>query len=234
MGKPPVLLLPGTLCTPAVFEHQARALAACAPCVETVRFTTQDSITAMAELAITLIPPKRAAVVVGFSMGGMVAMEIYRRAPQRVAKLALLNTNPHADLPLRKTSRDLQLHQARQVGLEQVVRQRLLPNYLYRSTTAIEKLIVGMAIELGVDCYAAQSEALATRVDSTATLQSITCPTTILGGAQDPLCPPEVQTHMQSLVPGSELRVVDKCGHFSCLEQADEVSATLLEWYLGS
>ena len=151
MEELPVLFLPGTLCTPDVFKLQVEALAAHAPRIEAVRFTTQDSIAAMAEEAIKHIPAKHGAAIVGFSMGGMVAMEVYRRVPSRVSKLALLNSNHHADLPARKAGREMQLEQIRLMGMEQVMRQHYLPNCLHRPSRAAEDLVVAMAVELGVD-----------------------------------------------------------------------------------
>jgi pimeloyl-ACP methyl ester carboxylesterase len=234
MQELPVLLIPGTLCTPDVFEQQFAALEAYAPHIETVRITTQDSITAMADLAVSQISAARPAAIIGFSMGGIVAMDIYRQAPQRVAKLAFLNSNYQADLPERKASRDAQLEQARQVGLEHIIRQHHLPNCLYRPNKAAEELIVDMALELGTGCYAAQSKALATRVDSSITLGEISCPTLILGGVQDRLCEADTQRRMHRLIEDSELCLLDDCGHFSMLEKPREVNTALHEWYSGA
>jgi pimeloyl-ACP methyl ester carboxylesterase len=93
----PVLFIPGTLCTAAVFESQINELKPLAPQVDVVRFTLEDSISSMADTVIELIPPGSGAAIIGFSMGGMVAMELVRRAPELIKKLALINTNFHAD-----------------------------------------------------------------------------------------------------------------------------------------
>lgn len=234
MALPPVLFLPGTLCTRAVFSTQLRSLSEHGFECRVAGFGSEESIGEMAETAAGLLPASGKAAVAGFSMGGMVALEICRQAPGRVAKLALLNTNHYADRPERKTERDLQLEKVRLTGLEQMMRQDYLPNCLYEPNRAAEDLIIDMAIELGVDCYAAQSEALAMRLDSTATLARISCPTLVLGGEQDRLCDADTQHRMSRLIENSELLLLDDCGHFSMLEKPNEVNTALRDWYLRS
>lgn len=232
MTRPPVLFLPGTLCTPSVFDSQISALVDVAPRIEALRFTSQDSIALMADLAIAQIPKQGSASIIGFSMGGMVAMEIVRRAPQLVEKLALLNTNFLADTIDKKATREKYLKQARSSGIENVVRHHLLQSYLHRPTPGNEELIITMAGELGSGCYEAQHKALATRPDFRASLPGIKCPTLVLAAAQDKLCALSMQTEMHQMIENSELVTLMDCGHFSTLEQASAVNSALLKWYL--
>jgi pimeloyl-ACP methyl ester carboxylesterase len=232
LGKLPVLFIPGTLCTGAIFERQVKALAELAPQVVVVQPGLEDSMSKMADAAIDAILPHSAAAVIGFSMGGMIAMEIARKAPQLIGKLALLNTNFHADSASNRAARLLHLQQARAEGMERVIRQHYLQRYLHQPSPATGQLIIDMACELGPDCFDAQIRAHASRPDSSTTLQGITCPTLVLGAEQDELCAPAVQEQMHRMISGSTLVMLRDCGHFSMLEKPAEVSRALRDWYL--
>ena len=231
MNRPPVLCLPGTLCTPAVFDPQVKALTDHAPKIEALRFTTENSISQMADLAIERIPSQSGAAIIGFSMGGMVAMEIARKAPHLVRKLALLNTNCRVNHPDRQTARMTHLELVRQIGIEAVIRQYYLPQYLHNPGSGADELIVNMAAELGIDSFEAHSEALATRPDLRSSLAAIICPTLVLGATKDRLCTPDMQYEMHQLLKNSELVLLEACGHFSVLEQPALVNEALLRWY---
>lgn len=233
VNRPPVLFLPGTLCTPAIFEQQVKALAGHAPGIEALRLTTENSISRMADLAIEKIPRQSGAAIIGFSMGGMVAMEIARKAPQLVKKLALLNTNCRANHPDRQSARTTHLELVRLIGIESVIRQYYLPQYLHKPDPDAGELIVRMAGELGIECFEAQSEALATRPDSRSGLSQIRCPALVLGATNDRLCTPEMQYEMHREMENSELVLLEACGHFSTLEQPAPVNEALLKWYLA-
>ena len=229
----PVLLLPGTLCTGAVFERQIAALEALTPTVEVVPFGRERSIDEMAATVEQRIPPGGAAAIAGFSMGGMVALALARRAPHKLARLALLNTNHHADFAGRRERRLAQLHATQADELADLIERDYLPHYLHRQQPEHRALILRMARELGAAAFRSQTAALAARPDASATLQSLRCPTLILGSVADPLCPPEVQWAMHRLSRGSDLLLLSDCGHFSTLERPDAVSAALCSWYLG-
>jgi pimeloyl-ACP methyl ester carboxylesterase len=202
--------------------------------VEVVEFSVEDSISKMADTAIKKISSRDGAALIGFSMGGMVAMEIARRAPELIRKLALLNTNSHADFPQRQAARLQHLKEAGSTGMASVIRQYYLGRYLHKASPHNRKLIVRMASELGTGCFAAQIRALATRQDSSADLANIKCPTLILGSLQDQLCHPDEQIQMQQKIEGSKLVMLDECGHFSMLEKSQAVNKALREWYLRS
>lgn len=233
MSKQPVLFIPGTLCTPAVFELQARELESIAPRIELLRFTLEDHISKMADTAIEKMASYRSVAIIGFSMGGMVALEIVRKAPQLIGKLALLNSNFKTDSPENRSARLLHLQQAKTSGMEIVMQEHYLDRYLYRQSGAARKLITDMACELGTACFEAQIKAHASRPDSSTTLREINCRTLIVGAAQDVLCPPDIQSQMHSAIKNSELLMLDSCGHFSMLERPDDVNRALRDWYLG-
>lgn len=234
MEKPPVLLIPGTLCTPEVFDGQVDAIRSFAPRADTVSFDLEASIPDMAETAMRYIHDGEGATIIGFSMGGMVAMEIARRAPQLVSGLILLNTNAHADLPGRRIARQKHLQEARDRGMANVIGRYYLDRYLLDPNPDARELITRMAVEMGVDSFAAQIEALATRPDSSEVLAGIDCPTLIIGSSDDELCPGTEQVRMHGLVKDSSLEILPDCGHFSLLEKPGLVNRVIEDWYRTS
>jgi pimeloyl-ACP methyl ester carboxylesterase len=228
----PVLLLPGTLCTGAIFERQIEALAALAPSVEVVQFRNERSIEEMAATVAQRIPTGTSAAIAGFSMGGMVALALARQAPDRIARLALINSNHHGDRPERRTRRLDQLAAATESDLPGLIERDYLPRYLHLQRPGHRALILDMARELGMDCFRAQTVALASRPDAKESLRALVCPTLIIGATEDPLCPPAVQFEMRRMVVHSDLLMLGNCGHFSMLERPDAVSHAMCSWYL--
>jgi len=230
MANRPLLLLPGTLCTGAVFAHLVEPLQAVADPVITAEFRHERTIRAMADAAARLIPEGRKAAVAGFSMGGMVAIDLAARYPGKVDRVALLNSNSHADLPDRHAGRLEALAAARRQGLRAVVEERMLPAYLHLQDAEHRALILDMAEAHGLEAFAAQIEALANRPDASRALASLDCPVLILGSRDDPLCPPDSQREMLRQARRGELVLLDECGHFSLLEQPRRVQRILLDW----
>lgn len=227
----PVLFLPGTLCTGAIFENQVKALAAVAPSVEVIQFQLEQSIDQMAATVSGHIPDGSAAAVAGFSMGGMVALALARQRPASISRLALINSNHHGDRRERRARRLAQLDETTDGQLTGLLERDYLPRYLHRQEPEHRALILDMARELGIESFRAQTAALASRPDASLTLRHLDCPTLIIGSAEDPLCPPEVQLEMHGLVRNSVLLMLEDCGHFSTLERPEAVSEALCSWY---
>lgn len=232
MSQLPILILPGTLCTAAMFTHQLHCLGQICDNINVVQFTTESTLAEMAEKVISATDNKPCAMI-GFSMGGIVAMELAKTRPELIAKLALVNSNCHADFPARKAPRAAQINQAHSGGFTELIQNTLLPNYLYTSNAEHENVILGMAETLGADCFEAQVLALEDRGDSLTTLQQLYAEILIIGGMQDKICPAEHQQMMHQALSHSEIEILEQCGHFSPLEQPEKVSSLLAKWYLS-
>jgi pimeloyl-ACP methyl ester carboxylesterase len=216
-----------------MFSQQINQLQQYCQEITVVQFTTEKSLTEMANNVIKATKNKPCALI-GFSMGGIVAAEIARTHPQLIAKLALVNSNCHADLAERKSARKAQITQAESGQLIELISTTFLPNYLFKADSAHEKLIIDMAKSLGADCFVAQVMAIEDRPDSLSVLQQLKSDILIIGGKQDKICPVEHQKMMHKNLPKSQLQLLDQCAHFSPLEQADKVSNLLTHWYLSN
>lgn len=213
------------MCDERLWRPQAEAL----PFSATYGNTTQaEDFGDMARQVIE-VAPKRFALV-GLSMGGILAFEVWRQAPERVTHMALLDTNPHVDTPERKSMRIQQVETALAGGLRELAVDSLKPLYLADSNREDRTLlttILDMALALGPEVFRRQSAALRKRIDSVPTLASIDCPALVLCGAEDRLCPVEYHEFMAARIPDARLRIVDDCGHLSSLEQPAAVNEEL-------
>jgi pimeloyl-ACP methyl ester carboxylesterase len=165
-------------------------------------------------------------------MGGSIAFEILRQAPERVAKVALLNTNARPDEPKRSERRDRQIAMARDGRFAEVA-DALLPLFLHRSRHDDEDLrwaVHIMADETGPEAFIRQQTALKARPDSRPGLAAIGCPALVLVGDGDELTPPVLSQEMAAAIPGARLVVVPECGHLSTLERPEAVNRALIEW----
>jgi pimeloyl-ACP methyl ester carboxylesterase len=169
----------------------------------------------------------------GLSMGGYVALEVMRQAPQRVTRLALLDSRARPETP-DETGRRRQLMKLAQTerGFTPVT-SRMLPLMLHPSRVKdarLTKTIRDMAERTGVEAYLRQQRAIISRPDFRPELPMIKCPTLVLCGRQDQLTPPECSEEMAAAIPEAKLLVVEECGHLSTLERPDEVNAAMREW----
>lgn len=194
-----------------------------------------DSIPAMATAALGAAPGRFS--VAGHSMGGRVALEIYRQAPGRVARIALLNTGY---LPLaqgaageeEKRNRGELVALARSQGMRAMLQQWLPPMIDARRIhdTALVGTIIEMMSRKTPDIFAGQIRALLARQDASAVLEQIRCPALFITGREDGWSGPAQHQAMAAKVPGSELAIIPDCGHMSTLERPEAVSAALRAW----
>jgi pimeloyl-ACP methyl ester carboxylesterase len=225
----PVLFLPGMMCDARLFQPQITALSA-ERAVQVAPITRGERIEEIASDVLVNAPPKFA--LAGLSMGGIVAMEVYRRAPDRVSRIALMDTNPLEEAPSYAALRDPQIARVKAGLLEEVMRDEMKPNYLAPGPQrpAVLDLVMKMALALGPDVFVTQSRALQRRRDQQRTLRQIDVPALVLCGEHDALCPLKRHTFMAELIETARLRVVEGAGHLPTLEQPDFVTDALQEW----
>ncbi|MEJ6404394.1 alpha/beta fold hydrolase [Yoonia sp. 2307UL14-13] len=225
----PLVLLPGMMCDARLYGPQIDAFSHERP-VMVAPFGLHEKVREIATDVLAHAPPRFA--LAGLSMGGIVAMEVIRQAPERVTRLALLDTNPKAEAPEIAARREPQMDKVRKGGLRAVMRDEMKPNYLTDgpNTGAILDLCMAMAETIGPEAFIAQSRALQSRPDQQETLKRVTVPTLILCGEDDALCPLHRHTLMHDLIPGSTLTVIKGAGHLPTLEQPDATNEALAAW----
>lgn len=228
-ARPPLALLPGLLCDARLWAAQVEGLAdLAAPRV--ADFTTQHTIAAMAADVLAAMPERFA--LAGLSMGGYVAFEVMRRAPERVERLALLDTSARPDTPEQMQIRHARMREA-EAGRFKGVTRSFVPQFLHAERLDERELVaavVAMGEHVGKDAFLRQQRAIMTRPDSRPLLAGIACPTLVLCGRQDGLTPLKVHEEMAREVPAAELVVIEDCGHLPPLERPRETTAALRAW----
>lgn len=226
---PTVILLPGLLNDQDLWRHQVDSLADMAT-VLVGDLTRDDNIQAMARRVLDAAPERFS--LAGLSMGGYVAQEIMRQAPQRVERLALVDTAARADLPEQSARRKALIEQARAGGFGQIM-PALLPALVHPAHLADPEIAgraVAMALRVGADAFIGQQTAIMGRPDGRDDLRRITCPTVVVVGRQDALTPPKVAEEMAGNLSQGRLVIIEECGHLSPLERPQAVSAVLRYW----
>jgi len=225
--KHTLVLLPGMMCDRRLFAQQISRFKNDYQII-IPDLSSASSMSDMARQVLAKLPESFA--LAGLSMGGILAMEILRQAPQKVAKLALLDTNPLAELLEVQTNRDRQIRDVREGGLMDVMSQEMIPRYLSTPSKAINDLCQDMAKSLGNKAFINQSHALQSRLDQRETLASFTGPSLVLMGKHDELCPLDRHQLMTKLLINSQLCIIDNAGHLPCLEQPEQTNAALQLW----
>jgi len=226
---PHLVLLPGLVTDSRLWQHQAAALADIAH-VSVGDLTKGHTIAEMAADVLAGAPSEQFALA-GLSMGGYVALEIMRQAPERILALALLDTSARPDTPtaLEKRSEAIELAEKNY----QAVIEGLMPKQLHEAQLqddALVSMIIDMAMSLGNKTFIRQQRAIAGRIDSLPSLSAIKCPTLILCGREDAITPIGLHQEMVTEIEGSGLCIVDDCGHLSALEQPSRVNEALTQW----
>lgn len=227
--KIPLILLPGLLCDRALRAPQIAALSDIAD-ISVGDLTQADSIAGMAAGVLRSAPPRFA--LAGLSMGGYVAFEIMRQAPERVLRLALLDTTARPDTPEQTENRRV-LMQLSEQGEFKGVTPRLLPRWIHPARLDDKELtatIMAMTQRVGREAFIRQQTAIIRRPDSRPGLSRITCPTLVLCGREDQATPVEVHREIAADIANARLVIVPDCGHLSTLEQPVAVNAHLRTW----
>jgi pimeloyl-ACP methyl ester carboxylesterase len=222
-----ILLVPGLACTPRLYAAQTAPLWRFGP-VTVADHSRDDSMEAIARRILASAPPRFA--LAGLSMGGYIALEIMRQAPERVTRLALLDTGARADTP-EATERRLKQIALAESGHYAEVADLLMPLLVHpQASEAVKQAVREMMDDAGAAAFVRQQRAIMTRPDSRPSLANIVCPTLVLVGAQDALTPPMLAEEMAGAVPRARLVRVADSGHMSAMEQPDAVTAALVEW----
>lgn len=225
----PIVFLPGMMCDARLFGPQIAAVSP-SRAVHHAPLGNWDSMGDLAAEILSHAPPRFA--LAGLSMGGIVAMEVARQAPERLAGIALLDTNPLAEAEEVRAARGPQVERVMAGGLAEVMRNELMPNYLAGGSNRhdILDLCMDMALGLGPAVFRRQSQALRDRADRRETLLGLDIPALILCGRHDRLCPVSRHEMMADLMPHAAFEIVEEAGHLPTLECPDETNAVLLRW----
>lgn len=225
----PILLVPGLLCTAEMFAPQIPALWPRGP-VTVANTLEGDTLADMAERILATAPRRFA--LAGASMGGYLAFEILRRAPERVERLALLCTSARPDSPEQTIQRRRMIEQARVVGFERflALAGTSLVHPSRKGDAALNDISVRMGLAVGFEGFARQTEAVIARADSRPLLAEIKVPTTIVVGDADPLTPMALSQEMADAIPGAKLTIAPECGHALTLERPEVVNRALETW----
>ena len=225
-----LLFIPGLLCTKAIFEAQFEAFDGVADC-HVADTTGMASITEMAEKALEQMSGDFA--VLGFSMGGYVALEIARLAPARLTGLALVSTSAKPDSPEKQAARQA-LVDLSKIGKFKGVTPRLLPRFFSAQSLADDaktSVVLKMGAEIGQENFMLQQQAIMGRRDQRPHLADFTKPSVVICGTQDVLTPPEESQEAASLLPNATLHLLEDIAHMSTLEAPHAVNEVLLSWY---
>jgi pimeloyl-ACP methyl ester carboxylesterase len=223
----PLVLIPGHMCDARLWGPQLAALSGTRT-IHLAEVAGADSMTALAARLLADAPPRFA--LAGLSMGGIVAMEVARQAPERVERIALLDTNPLSEAEAVKAVRRERMARVEAGHLPEIVREEMKPLYLAEVRQPILDLCYDMALALGPEVFLRQSRALMERPDQTATLRALTIPALILHGAEDRLVPLERARLMAELMPQARLDLIEGAGHLPTLERPDATTAALTRW----
>ena len=235
MAKIPLLLVPGLLCSPRLYSRQVAALADRAEIVvpdwRKAPLGIWDSWQSAGRWVLDQAPAQKFAMA-GLSLGGMLAAEIMLQAPERVSRLALLDTAMTPQTEAEQAVRRGRIRMAEQGHFNVVLGlqlSRFVPAYRLPDAALIDE-VIAMCSEIGGEIYKRQ-EALATvRPDRRGDLAGIKCPTIVVCGRDDAATPLALSQEIAAGIAGSQLIVVEQCGHLVTMEKPDETNVILQRW----
>ncbi len=227
--KLPIVLVPGLNCSARLYAPQIPELWRFGS-VTVADHTRDDTMAAIAKRILDAAPPRFN--YVGLSMGGYIAFEIMRQAPERVGRLALLDTSARADVPEITELRTQRIALAETGRFDEVIETTWEPlvHPMFRVGGTHKAIHVAMCRDVGPEAYARQQKACRSRIDSRPSLGAIRCPTLVLCGAQDEPTPPHLSDEIAAGIPGARLVKVPECGHLSTVERPEAVNKELIDW----
>jgi pimeloyl-ACP methyl ester carboxylesterase len=227
MAALPVVFLPGLLEDADAFELQVERLRQDAPC-SVADLTTAASIAELAKDALRQAPAGRFALA-GHSMGGYVALEMLRQAPERIDRLALLNTHARPD-SAEATENRKRLMELAERDFPAVIRTLMPKLVMEKRAGELSGPITEMALACGKEAFLRQERAIIGRIDSRPHLAAIRCRTLVVAARHDALMPIEILEELARGIRGATLAVIEDSGHMAPLEQPQEVAKLLAEW----
>ena len=227
----PLVFIPGMMCDsrlflPQIIEFSKQYMICSIP------VSSSDTIENISIEILRYLPTKF--TLIGLSMGGILALEIIKKVPERVMKIVLMDTNYKSETAEIKSRRVPQIKLVNEGLLEDVMCQQIKNNYLRKDekNQEIFDLCLSMANDLGKEIFINQSKALSARKDYKATLKNINVPSLIICGEYDRLCPIKVHMEMESLIKNSTLEIIPNAAHLPTLEQPAYVNKILRKWLL--
>ncbi|MEX1660727.1 alpha/beta fold hydrolase [Thioclava sp. 15-R06ZXC-3] len=228
MQDDPLIFLPGFMCDARLFWHPVQELSADrSVTVARLRGTTIEE---MAARVLAEAPPRFA--LVGHWLGGVVAMDVLRRAPERVSQIALIDISSLPETPQMAGKREPRIVRARTGRLDEVMLEEIPAEALAPGETRphVQALLLEMAAALGPDTFIEQSRALMRRPDFQRTLRSTRTRAMLMCGEYDQICPPRRHEFLAELMPHATYRLILGAGHLSPLEQPEKITQGLRDW----
>ncbi|MFK4727979.1 pimeloyl-ACP methyl ester carboxylesterase [Bradyrhizobium niftali] len=225
----PLLLVPGLASSARIYAPVIPALWRFGP-VMVANHIRDDSMAAIARRVLSEAPPRFA--LAGHSMGGYIALEITRQAPERVLRLALINTQARPDTPEATQRRRVLMERAKR-GELRAAREEMFPELVHpsrRDDSDIRRLMHEQGDDVGVEGYLRQQAAIIARVDARPTLSAIKCPTLVMTGDADNTIPNAFSKEMAESIAGARLVILERCGHLPQPEQPEATARALAEW----
>jgi pimeloyl-ACP methyl ester carboxylesterase len=239
MNKTALLLVPGMICSPRLYAEQVASLSGEADIVvpdwRRAPLAIWDSWESAARWVVDQMPAGKFALA-GLSLGGMLAVEIMQFAAERVTKLALLDTGVRGQNEAERAIRRARIRLADEGHFELVLgmqMSRFIPAYMLPDKALVDA-VMAMCGEIGVEIYKRQEELAAIRVDRRPDLPKIKCPTIVVCGRDDAATPLFLSEEMATAIKGSELIVIEQCGHLVTMEKPEETNAILRKWLSGA
>lgn len=228
--REPLVLVPGLVCDAEVWHHQARHLDDVAD-IGIPAADTGDTMAGMARHALAWAPPRFA--LAGFSMGGYVALEMLRQAPERVTRLALLDTSARADTPEKAAGRRTAIDAIARGRYRDVV-EGMMPVLLHpdRQDGPLADLVRAMTTRIGPEVFARRHRAMLSRADARGLLGDTDLPVRVICGRHDAMSSLAEHEEMARLAARGRWSLIEDCGHMSIIEQPHAVSALLRDWLL--
>ncbi|NGX98383.1 MAG: alpha/beta fold hydrolase [Candidatus Afipia apatlaquensis] len=225
----PIVLVPGLACSPRIYEPQIPSLWR-QGAVLVANHARGGDMAAIARRILAEAPLRFS--LAGHSMGGYIVFEMFRQAPERISRLAFLNTSARPEMPELTEKRRVMINEVKQGGYRAVM-DRLFANFVHPALARDEhlhRIVLDMADDVGPDAFVWQLEAISGRIDSRPTLAKIKCPTLVLTSDTDSMMPPDASSEIANGIPGAKLVTIQDCGHLTQLEKPQAVTDALLDW----